>query len=272
MDRSGILVTGTTRVVFMIGTPVAQARSPFLFNRHFSDGGANRIMIPLDVSPAGLPSFVAMVRDAGNCDGFVATLPHKQALLGLVDETSETARALESVNVVRREADRRLVGDMADGAGFWNGVQEEGFDPRGKAVILAGAGAAATAIAYEFGRRGGRHITLWSRDDAEARALGKRVSAWGVDVGTGMPASLERFDMAINATPLGMSHAPGSPFSPHLVAMLPDHAMVADAITEPAMTELLQTASGRGLKTINGYAMTSGQMHYLLKGLGIAAS
>ena len=272
MDRSGILVTGTTRVVFMIGTPVAQTRSPFLFNRHFADSGANRIMVPLDVSPAALPSFVAMVREAANCDGFVATRPHKQALLDLVDDASETARALESVNVVRREPDGRLVGDMADGAGFWSGVQEEGFDPRGKAVILAGAGAAATAIAYEFGRRGGRHLTLWSRDDGEMRVLGKRLSAWDVDIRSGMPVSLKDFDMAINATPLGMSHAPGSAFSPHLVATLPDHAIVADAITEPAMTELLRTASGRGLKPINGYTMTSGQMHYLLEGLGIAES
>lgn len=272
MDETGILVTGATRVVFMIGTPVAQVRSPLLFNRHFAANGINRTMTPLDVSAAALPFFVRMVRDASNCDGFVATLPHKHALLPLVDEISQTARELESVNVVRREPDGRLVGDMADGAGFWNGAARSGFEPRGKSVVLAGAGAAGTAIAYEFARLGGKRIAVWSRNETEAQALQARLAPTGIAVTVGMPVSLAAFDMAINATPVGMNHAPGSVFSSNLIATLPARAIVADAITEPAPTELLRIAAARGLKTVDGYAMTLGQFSYLLKSLDIAAS
>lgn len=267
MDRTGILVTGATRVVFMIGTPVAQARSPFLFNRHFADRGENRVMVPLDVSPAALPSFVSMVRDAANCDGFVATLPHKRALLDLVDEASETARALESVNVVHRGPDGRLVGDMTDGAGYWNGAAKSRFDPRGKSVALAGAGAAGTAIAHEFARRGGGRLAVWSRSECEVTLLQSKLATMGISVEAGMPTDLAGFDMAINATPVGMAHAPGSPFSKALIATLPPTAIVADAITEPLETELLASAREIGLKTIDGRAMTEGQFHSLLAAL-----
>jgi len=141
------IVSGASRVVFMIGTPIAQVRSPVLFNAHFAEQGIDCVMVPLDVSVAALDGFVAMVRDADNCDGFVATLPHKRALLKLVDEAGPTARALECVNAVRRNPDGRLFGDMADGAGFWNGVRNTGFDPLGKAAVLAGAGAAGPDVA-----------------------------------------------------------------------------------------------------------------------------
>ncbi len=267
MDRSGILVTGTTRVIFMIGTPVAQARSPFLFNRQFADIGENRIMVPLDVSQAALPSFISMVRDAANCDGFVATLPHKRDLLSLVDEASETARALESVNVVRREPDGRLAGDMTDGAGYWNGAASIGFEPRGKSIALAGAGAAGTAIAHEFAKRGGGRLAVWSRSEAEIMLLQTKLATLGVTVEVGMPPHLGEFDMAINATPVGMAHAPGSPFSKALIDTLPPTAIVADAITEPLETELLKTARQRGLRTLDGQAMTAGQFSSLLAAL-----
>lgn len=267
MDLSGILVTGTTRVVFMIGTPVAQTRSPFLFNRHFADSGENRIMVPLDVSPAALPFFVSMVGTAANCDGFVATLPHKRALVGLVDEASETARALESVNVVRRELDGRLIGDMTDGAGYWNGAATRGFEPNGKSIVLAGAGAAGTAIAHEFAKRGGGRLAIWSRSLSEVMLLQTKLATMGVAVEVGMPANLADFDMAINATPVGMAHAPGSPFSKALIATLPPTAIVADAITEPLETELLKIARQRGLHTLDGQAMTAGQFNSLLAAL-----
>lgn len=257
------IVTATTRIVFMIGTPIAQVRSPLLFNSYFSERGIDRVMVPLDVSVAALAGFVAMVRDAENCDGFVATLPHKRALLKLVDEAGPTARALESVNAVRRMPDGRLLGDMADGAGFWNGARDAGFDPFGKCAALAGAGAAGTAIAFEFAQRGGRRLAIWSRSRDEVDALASRLAGTGIDVVVGLPESLGGYDMAINATPLGMHYAPGSAFPPELVATLPAGAFAADAITEPAETAFLASARACGLRTVDGRAMSRGQFDLL---------
>ncbi len=269
MSQRDRIITGAARIVFMIGTPIAQARSPLLFNHYFREKSMDRVMVPLDVSEATLPAFVAMVRDAANCDGFVATLPHKRALLHLVQEASPTARALESVNVVRRRPDGTLFGDMADGSGFWNGAARAGFELAGKSVVLAGAGAAGTAIAYEFARRGGRRIAVWSRTREEAAALAAKLSATGLEVETDMPAALDTFDMAINATPLGMAHAPGRAFSARLLASLPPHGFVADAITEPEETELLLDAQRQGLRVIRGHDMTLGQFEHLKWVLGL---
>lgn len=257
------IVTAATRVVFMIGTPIAQVRSPLLFNTYFAEHGIDRVMVPLEVSVAALDGFVAMVREAENCDGFVATLPHKRALLKLVDEAGPTARALESVNAVRRNPDGRLFGDMADGAGFWNGARGAGFEPFGKAAALAGAGAAGTAIAFEFAQRGGRKLAIWSRSSDEVDALASRLAGTGIEVTSGMPDDLGGYDMAINATPLGMDYAPGTAFSPEQVASLPAGAIAADAITEPAETVFLGAARARGLRTIDGRAMARGQFELL---------
>ncbi|MFN3764192.1 MAG: shikimate dehydrogenase family protein [Aliihoeflea sp.] len=257
------IVTAATRVVFMIGTPIAQVRSPTLFNRYFAERRIDRIMVPLEVSVDTLDGFVAMVRGAENCDGFVATLPHKRALLTMVDEAGPTARALESVNAVRRNPDGRLFGDMADGAGFWNGARAAGFEPFGKSAVLAGAGAAGTAIAFEFAQRGGRRLAIWSRSDDEVGALARRLAGTGIEVATGLPESLDSYDIAINATPLGMDYAPGSAFSPELVATLPTGAFAADAITEPTVTQFLAAARACGLRTIDGRAMACGQFELL---------
>lgn len=257
------LVTGQTRVVFMIGSPVAQARAPYLFNAYFAEHDADRIMVPVDVSARAIPDFVAMIRDAANCDGFVSTLPHKRRLLDLVDDASPTAKALASVNVVRRSADGRLSGDMSDGAGFWNGVSRAGFEVEGSSVVLAGAGAAGVAIAHEFAERGGRRLAIWSREEQEIEALVSMLAGKELVVERGMPASLDRFSMAINATPIGMAHAPGSVFPRALLATLPAGSFAADAITDPLDTQFLRDAIALELRTVNGQAMTLGQFERL---------
>lgn len=261
--------TSAARIVFMIGSPIAQARSPHLFNAAFARARQDRAMIPLDIAPGALPQFVGAVRGMANVIGFVATLPHKPALADLVDAQSDIARALGSVNVVRRDPDGRLFGDMADGAGFWDGAATAGFSPDGQAVILAGAGAAGTAIAHEFAARGGRRIALRARDRGEVERLQARLAAFAIAVDTAPVRDLSGFAMAINATPVGMAYAPGSPFDAAEIAGLPETAFVADAITDPAETPLLRTARERGLRTIDGNAMTLGQFDRLRTVLGL---
>lgn len=266
---SAPVITASTRIVFMIGTPIMQAKSPSIFNAYFAATGQDRVMVALDVSSAALPAFVATMRDAPNCDGFVSTLPHKRALLDLVDEAAPAAIALDAVNVVRRAPDGRLFGDMADGAGFWNGVQAAGFTPVDASAVLAGAGAAATAIAYEFAARGGRRLAIWSRDAAELDALTARLKNQPIEIEHGLPASLSGYSLAINATPLGMAHAPGTAFPRALLATMPRTAFAADAITAPLDTEFLRTAAALGLNTVNGEAMTQGQFEQLRAVLGV---
>lgn len=268
MDE-GLRVTGKSRVIFLIGTPVAQTESPGLFNRHFAQTGIDRVVTPLDLKPPHLEAFFAMLRDAKNCDGVILTVPHKQAALPLVDEVSDRARALGSVNVVRRNADGGLAGDMTDGPGFWAGARAHGFDPVGKRVVIAGAGAAATAIAHEFAVQGGGHLTIVNRNADETERLMQKLAGHGIRLDTGMPESLSAYDMAINATPLGMAYAPGTPFDRALLATFPAGAFVADAVTEPVETHLLGDARALKLNALPGAAMTRGQFEMLGHALGV---
>ncbi len=267
--NEGLHVTGRSRVIFLIGTPVAQTESPGLFNRHFAENGIDRVVAPLDLKPAHLTQFFAMVRDADNCDGIILTVPHKQAALPLVDHMSERARVLECVNVVRRTAEGRLEGDMTDGPGFWAGARTLEFQPAGKRVAIAGAGAAATAIAHEFALQGGAHLTIVNRDMKETGRLRQKLSGLGAHLDETIPQSLSGYDMAINATPLGMAYAPGTPFEKALLTTLPASAIVADAVTEPVETRLLADARSLGLKALPGAAMTRGQFEMLGRALGV---
>lgn len=262
-------VTAHTRVTFMIGSPIGQARSPSLFNAHFAEAGIDRIVVPLEVRPESVPAFLDIVRSASNCDGVIVTVPLKTAVLEAVDEATARARALDAVNVVRRGAAGRLSGDMTDGPGFWAAAESHGFDPKGKRIVLSGAGAAATAIAHEFAARGGRHVTIVTRVAAEFDRLSALLARSGIEVGKGMPADLSAFDMAINATPVGMDHAPGTPFAGELLSTLPSRAMVADAVTEPVETLLLADARALKLETIAGEEMTRGQFRLIGSFIGV---
>ena len=264
------LVTSATQVVFMIGSPIRQARSPFLFNNHFRRLGLDIVMTPLDVSPVALEGFVATIRGASNCPGFVATLPHKTPLEKLVDERTPRAAELGSVNVVRRKDDGCLVGDMVDGPGFWNGVARAGFEPRDRNMVLAGGGAAGTAIAHEFAARGGRRIALICRSDSEFDRLRDLLSTMPVEFTRTMPKDLAEWDIAVNATPVGMAHAPGTLFDRRLLASMRKGSFVADAITDPIQTRLLTDATELGLHVIAGHAMTEGQFDLLVRFLGVA--
>lgn len=256
-------VSAHTRVIFMIGSPVGQARSPSLFNAHFAEAGIDRVVVPLEVPPAGVAGFLDVVRGASNCDGVIVTVPLKAGVLEGIDVATERACALDAVNVVRRGEDGRLRGDMTDGPGFWAAAEGHGFDPDGKRIVLSGAGAAATAIAHEFALRGGRAITVTTRTAAEFDRLSGLLDGHGIAIADGLPTDLSGFDMAINATPVGMDHAPGTPFAKALLATLPSHALVADAVTEPVETRLLADARALGLKVMAGEEMTRGQFRLI---------
>ena len=250
-------VTGITRVIFMIGDPVKQAQSPGLLNAELTAEGLDCVMVPVAVPPHALPHFIALVRAATDCVGFVATLPLKAALADCVDFLAPRAAQLGVVNVVRRDADGALWGDMTDGCGFWTSARVLGFDPVGRAVAIAGAGAAATAIAGEFFHLGGRAVSILTPQDEEFVRLRARFDG---AVTRMVDTDLSSFDIVVNATPLGMDHTPGTPFTRAQLETLGKRAIVGDLITEPRLTRLLGDAADLGLASIEGKAMTAGQI------------
>lgn len=267
MSETLFAPTAAAAVVFMIGAPVAHAHLPGAFNRRFAEERLDAMMAPLDVAPAALGAFFAALKGWANCRGCVVTAPHKPAALALVDEASERARMLEAVNVVSRAPDGRLVGDNVDGAGFVRGLATRAFSPAGARVVLFGCGGAGASIALALAEAGAAALRLVDLDPARAERLAATLAAYpGPSVELGAPESLERDDLVINATAVGLD---GRSMVHPLDGVRPG-ALVADVLATAEPTPWLRAAHAKGCATLPGSAMAEGQLELVAARLGLA--
>jgi shikimate 5-dehydrogenase len=154
------VITGRTALLAIVADPVAQARAPFLVNRALAERGADAVLVPLHVGSDGLASVVSALRSVRNFAGALFSMPHKAAIVPLLDDVTPEGRKVGACNAVRREPDGRLVGTMYDGEGFVAGLRGAGHDVRGRRVFLAGAGGAASAIAFALGKHGAAALMI----------------------------------------------------------------------------------------------------------------
>lgn len=252
-------LSGRTTVLTIIGHPIAQVRSPVTLNPEFRRTGVDAVLVPVDLEPAALPEFIAALRGWRNAPGCIVTVPHKMPCAGLVDDLTERARLLGAVNMIRRRPDGRLAGDMSDGPGFLKALAAGGFDPAAKNAVVFGAGAVGRALLLSLTEAGVRRIAFHEPDDARREALVALAEAAGVTdrFSTDVGPDLGDFQLAINASPVGMGQDGRLPFDP---ASLPRGALVADVVTEPVETPLLQAARAHGCRVQTGLAMSDAQV------------
>ncbi|MFG0420584.1 shikimate dehydrogenase family protein [Pseudomonas sp. zjy_8] len=259
------LITGNTRVYGLIGDPLKSAKSPMLLNRLFAEAQTDAVCIPLEVGTQGLAEFVKGARAVRNLAGLLVTMPHKQAMLEVVDSLHPTARQVGAINVVRCDRDGRWEGAVFDGLGCVLGMQRQGVSLLGKSVLLVGAGGSGRAIAFAVAAAGARTLVISDLDPHRAAALAQKAgneSSCNVHTGPADPAG---HDIVINATPLGMN--PDDPM-PIVAERLTSAMVVVDIITRSEPTALLLAAQARGCKTLNGEPMHLGQALLALSFLG----
>ncbi|WP_432841635.1 shikimate dehydrogenase family protein [Dactylosporangium sp. CA-092794] len=251
-------ISGRTRLFAVLGDPVLQVRAPALVNALFARLGHDGVLVPVQVGPADFETVLAGLRRIGNLDGLLVTVPHKFAARALADRVSPAAAAAGSVNALRREAGGGWYGDNFDGAGFVAGLRHAGVDPRGRTVLLAGAGGAGSSIAPALLDAGVAALRLCEPDPDRRDAVRRRLARhWpGRVTATALPV-LDGVDLAVNATPLGLRPADPLPFDP---AGLPGHAVVADIIMQPHTTALLRAARARDLTVHHGHHMLDFQI------------
>lgn len=242
-----------TRRCFVIGHPVAHSRSPLIHGTWIAEHGLDGSYERIDVAPGELPAFIEKVR-AGEFVGGNVTVPHKEAVLKLIDVPSETASAMGAVNTIWREGDR-LCGDNTDAAGFLAQLDASvaGWDQRTKSVLILGAGGAARAIGYGLKGRGLARIVVVNRSPARASelaaALGAPVEAASWDERHRLVAEA---DLIVNTTALGMKGQPRLELD--LSALRPG-AIVDDIVYVPLRTALLAEAESRGATAVDGLGM-----------------
>ena len=164
-------VAGDTRIYVVIGDPIAQTRSPEVFNPLFSERGVNAVMVPIQVSAEGLKTAFKGLRAIANLDGILVTIPHKLAMTKLVDKVLPMGQQVGAINAVRRTADDRWVGDIFDGRGFIAGLTEQGHAIAGRSALLVGAGGAGRAIAFALAEAELAALTLHDIDATKAERL-----------------------------------------------------------------------------------------------------
>ncbi len=168
-------ITGKTKIMFILGDPVAHIRGTALLNEHFSRIGLDAAASPLHVAPADLGTIVGAIRKMRNVAGFGVTLPHKIEVLRYLDVTTERAAQVGAVNFVRRAADGGLTGDNVDGIGFVAGLARNGIAVQGQRVLQIGAGGAGRAIAFALAEAGAGEILIANRSLEKARLLAEAV-------------------------------------------------------------------------------------------------
>jgi shikimate dehydrogenase len=238
------VIRGTTRLAGVVGWPVEHSRSPQMHNAAYAALGMDWAYVPLAVPPERLADAVRGLAALGFA-GVNVTIPHKQAVAGLVDELSDAAREAGSVNTVLVREGGSLRGETTDGDGLLDALGEL---PGGRAVVLGAGGSARSVVAAL--RAAGADVAVSARRLEAAGELGVPLVAWPLRE----PAGL-----IVNATPVAQSgDAADLPLDP---AALHGTAVVCDLVyrADGARTGLLAEAERRGARTVDGLAVLVGQ-------------
>lgn len=259
-------ISGTTRVFFILGDPVAQVRAPEVYNHLFQRHGADAVLVPLKLPAVALPGFLQHGMKAENIGGCWATIPHKAALADLLQPTDPVAAIAHAVNAVRRHPDGRLEGALFDGIGFVKGLDHFGIDVEGRRVLIVGAGGGGHAVAAAMAQRGPAALAVFNRTTERAAALVQRLQPIvGPAARIADSADPAGYDLVVNCTSQGLKAGDVLPFDPQRVDL---GAAVVDIIMSRQPTPLLQACRARGLKAEAGFEMLVQQIPEYLRFFG----
>lgn len=241
--------TGATRLFPIIGDPIRYVESPTRLTRTFQERAHDGICVPMQVPADDLGRVMDGLRAAKNVDGILVTRPHKTAAFDHCATSSERARMLHVVSVIRRNPDASWHGDMLDGLAFVKAQTDHGAHPEGARALLLGAGGAGSAIALALLEAGVRELVVHDTDDAKVDALVDLIPAVGEAQVSAGPPDPSGCDMVCNATPLGMEDGDPLPLD---VSLLTSSMFVGDVIAGHGLTPFLRAAELAGCPTANG--------------------
>jgi shikimate dehydrogenase len=246
-------------LVGLIGEGIQGSRSPALHEAEARHHGLTLHYELIDLAQDGrkvadLPSLIESAEGMG-FDGLNITYPCKQAVLPLLGELSDDARAIDAVNtVVFRDGKRK--GFNTDCAGFSIPFREKLAGVSRQTVLLIGAGGAGAAVAYALLASGTERLFIVDRDEERAQGLAQRMAKRFPErvlvSATQIAPVARRADGVVHATPTGMAGHPGLPFDP---SFLRPEMWVAEIVYVPLETQLLRAAQERGCRTLDGGGM-----------------
>ncbi|RYD58876.1 MAG: shikimate dehydrogenase [Sphingomonadales bacterium] len=236
----------------VIGDPIAHSKSPSIHGFWLEALGLEAEYRKTHVTPEGLADYIEARRNDLAWRGCNVTIPHKQAILDLVEDRGGVRQSIGAINTVIRAEDGALIGTNTDAGGFYAPIA--GLDLEGRHAVVIGAGGAARAILFALSKVGIGRVTVFNRNVLKAAALVASFGLKGDAVPLGAP--LPPADLLVNASALGMAGQPSLDID---LSPLPEHALVYDAVYAPLETALLAQARDRALDTVDGLEMLIGQ-------------
>ena len=254
------MITGTTKLLGIIGHPVEHSRSPLMQNAALAKLGLDYIYLPFPVQPQNLKQaldgFAAI-----NVVGFNATIPHKRAIIPLLSEIEPIAIAVGAVNTVVRRNDL-WIGTNTDVEGFIAPLRSLTRDWNQTNAVILGNGGAARAVVAGCAQLGCASIHVVGRNLQKLKEfrdswkdspiqVNLQVHQWD-----SLPEIINKANLLINTTPIGMyPQVENSPVDAELFTHLPKDTIVYDLIYTPSPTKFLEYAQLADKTAIDGLEM-----------------
>jgi shikimate dehydrogenase len=242
---------------YLLAKSAGHSLSPAMHNAAFKYLSLEAHYEAVDVTSDDLAEMVRSLRD-DDVYGANVTIPHKLAVMPMMDKLSKAAKTIGAVNTIVNQGGE-LIGHNTDAAGFLQGLEDEKVFLRKKVAVMLGAGGAARAIAYALLNSGVAKLWIYNRTVEKAAELVKefaKVGSAAILKEEELPFIIRQAEILVNTTSVGMEHNGVAPDeSPLPDGLLPKHGFVCDIIYRPAKTKLLQDAREANLKTQNGLPM-----------------
>ncbi len=268
-DGAGLLVKlkNSTRKLCVIGDPVEHSKSPLIQNTMIARLGLDYLYMAQPVARGQAAQWLQAAKFAGYA-GFNATMPHKVDLVPLMDRLDPDARLYQAVNTVVIQ-NGSACGYNTDGRGFLQSLADGGIDPKGRRVVILGAGGAAKSVALKLVQQGAKAVHICNRTVSKAAELCSMAPFGAMEPAQMNDAVLRRLlpraELLVNCTSLGMTGVDSQFKDLSFLDCLPPDTPVCDLIYAPEETLLLEQARLRGHQTLNGMGMLVWQAVFSLE-------
>ena len=239
----------------VVGDPISHSLSPRLHGYWLQKYKIDGDYKAFHVTPDCLEDFVHLLK-SNNISGLNLTVPHKEAIMALVDKIDDRARKIGAVNTVYFTQDGKLIGSNSDGYGFLKHLKSSAPNWKADAgpVVIIGAGGAARAVIVSLLEDGASEIRLCNRTIDRAENIKQELGDISIKVvkWEDRNQALAGANLLVNVTTLGMSGQPKLDLS---LKKLPQNAVVYDIVYNPLETELLRNARDQGNEIVDGLGM-----------------
>ena len=263
-EENEMPISGTTKLLGLIGTPVEHSKSPAMYNHCFAKYGLDWAYLAFDIPPEEAGAAVQAIRTL-KMRGANVTMPCKNAVIPYLDQLTPAAQAIQAVNTIVN-TDGVLVGHNTDGCGYTQNLRRSGVEVGGKRIVLLGGGGAASAIAIQAALEDAAEIRVfnrkdgfWSRVEQGLRAIAEAAPKCHITLDDladrdALRDAVLHCDILSNATRVGMAPYESQSNITDLAWFRPE-LVVTDVVYAPPETKMLRDAKAAGCKTCDGLGM-----------------